>query len=101
MSLKAAFMFIAPDAEPAEHRAVIDTPLVQLSVVGVKDYEAAIQTVQSLVEDGITAIELCAGFGIEGSAAVKRAIKGKAVVGTVHFDIHPGLNNKSGDELFD
>lgn len=100
MSLKAAFMFIAPEADPAKHQSVIDTPAVQLTVVGVKNYEAAIDTACHLVEKGIAAIELCAGFGVEGTALVKKAVKGKAFVGTVHFDIHPGLDNKSGDELF-
>jgi membrane-bound lytic murein transglycosylase len=31
---------------------------------------------------------------------IAEAVKGKAAVGTVRFDIHPGLGNKSGDELF-
>ena len=43
MPLKAAFLFIAPDCDPAQHRAVIDSPAVQLSVVGVKNYADAQQ----------------------------------------------------------
>ena len=38
--LKAAFMFVSPDADPGEHRATISTPdTVELIVVGVKDYQ--------------------------------------------------------------
>ncbi len=100
MALKAAFIFLAPEADPAKDQAVIDTKAVSLTTVGVKDYNEAVVTAQKLVAEGIAAIELCGGFGIEGTAAVKKAVAGKAAVGVVHFDIHPGLENRSGDELF-
>lgn len=97
--LKAAFIFVAPEADSRRHRAIVDTPAVELTVVGVKDYQAAVETVKELVAGGTAAIELCGGFGIEGAAAVKKAA-GKAAVGVVRFDNHPGLGGKSGDELF-
>lgn len=100
MALKAAFMFVAPEAEAEKHRAVVVTPAVELTVVGVKDYQAAVQAAKQLVAEGVSAIELCGGFGIEGAAAVKKAVQGKAVVGVVRFDNHPGLQFKSGDDLF-
>ena len=31
---------------------------------------------------------------------VAEAVKGKARVGAVRFDLHPGLGNQSGDDLF-
>jgi hypothetical protein len=31
---------------------------------------------------------------------VKQAVEGKAVVGAVRFDHHPGFDFKSGDEMF-
>jgi len=97
--LRAAFIFIAPEADAKQHRSTVATPMVELTVVGVKNYEAACQTVKELVAQGNGAIELCGGFGIEGTAAVKKAIPG-IPVGVVRFDGHPGLNGKSGDELF-
>ncbi|AOY78293.1 DUF6506 family protein [Clostridium formicaceticum] len=103
MSLKAAFIFVAPEADASKHRAVIKvikTSVVSLTVVGVKDYKEAIEVTKELVEQGITVIELCGGFGLEGVAAVKKAVKGKADVGVVRFDHHPGLQFKSGDEIF-
>lgn len=100
MSLQAAFMFLAPEADPVKHRATIDTPIVKLTVIGVKDYEEAVKVAGQLADEGIAAIELCAGFGVEGTAAVKKAAKGKAVVGVVRFDHHPGLEFKSGDDIF-
>lgn len=53
-----------------------------------------------MVSKGCVAIELCGGFGSEGVAAVARAVRGKAAVGVVRFDHHPGLGHRSGDELF-
>jgi hypothetical protein len=100
--LKAAFMFVVPDADPSEHRATISIPtVVELIVVGVKDYQQAIQVSQELVNRGVQAIELCGGFGQIGVAKVVQAVRNKAVVGVVRFDRHPGFEFKSGDEMFD
>lgn len=100
MPLKAAFVFIAPDANPAKHRAVVETPVVSLTVVGVDSYQNAAKVSKQLVDEGIVAIELCGGFGIEGTAAVKAAVKNRAEVGVVRFENHPGLQFKSGDDIF-
>ncbi len=100
MALKAAFIFVAPEADPEKHRTESETPQVTLATVGVKAYQAAAEVARELVQSGFVAIELCGGFGIEGTALVKRAVNGKAAVGVVRFDNHPGLEFKSGDELF-
>lgn len=100
MVLKAAFIFVAPGADSVKHQAVVNTPEVSLTVVGVADYHAAGEIARKLAEEGTEAIELCGGFGIEGVAVVKQAVAGKAVVGVVRFDHHPGLAFRSGDELF-
>lgn len=100
MGLKAAFIFVAPEADAAQHRAVVNTPVVELTVVGVKNYADAVAVAKKLVEEGIAAIELCAGFGVEGVAEIKKAVDGKAAVGVVRFDNHPGLGFKSGDDMF-
>jgi hypothetical protein len=98
--LKAAFIFIAPEANSKQHRSVIMTPQVELTTIGVSDYLSAVAVVEELIVQGIGAIELCGGFGHEGVAAVKKAAKNQAAVGVVRFDIHPGLGGKSGDALF-
>ncbi len=97
--LKAAFIFIAPQADAKQHRSTVTTPMVELTVIGVQNYETACQAVEELIAQGIGAIELCGGFGIEGTAAVKKAAPG-IPVGVVRFDHHPGLGGKSGDEIF-
>lgn len=100
MVLQAAFIFLAPEANPAAHRSLVRTPKVELTVVGVADYAAADRVARSLAEQGVSAIELCGGFGAAGTARVTAAVAGKAAVGVVRFDGHPGLGGRSGDSLF-
>lgn len=100
MTLKAAFIFLAEGARQDEHRAVVRTPQVDLVVVGVPDYAQAELVARQLVDQGTVAIELCGGFGVAGTARIARAVEGKAAVGVVRFDAHPGLGGKSGDQVF-
>jgi len=100
MALKAAFIFLAPGAEAQKHRSLIVTPEVELIVVGVPDYTSAESITTELIAEGVTAIELCGGFGHIGTARVAQAAKGQAAIGVVRFDCHPGLDGKSGDTLF-
>ena len=99
--LKAAFIFIAPNADPTKHRQWVETPAVHLLAVGVKDYAQAAATAKELVQkEGIKAIELCGGFGNKGAALIAEAVGSDIAVGVVRFDRHPGLGNVSGDTLF-
>lgn len=100
MKLKAAFIFVAPEADSNTHRSTIDTPAVELTSVGVKNYAEAEILAKQLVSEGIAAIELCGGFGHEGVARVTKAVEGKAAVGVVRFDKHPGLDFQTGDNIF-
>ena len=100
MKVNAAFIFIAPEVDSKQHRTVIDTPIVCLTVVGVKNYDEAQQVAIELVEQGAQALELCAGFGNEATAMISKAVQGKAAVGAVKFDFHPGFGFQSGDALF-
>lgn len=100
MTTKAAFVYIAPENDYKTHKAFIDSPVVNLTVVGVKDYEEAEYVAKELVKEGITAIELCAGFGLNGVARVSKAVEGRALVGVVRFDLHPAFNHQSGDSIF-
>jgi NADH/NAD ratio-sensing transcriptional regulator Rex len=100
MTVKVGFIYIAPENNYKEHKAFIDSPVVKLTVVGVQNYKEAQVVAKELVEEGITGIELCAGFGIEGTALVAKAVGDKAVVGAVRFDHHPDLGNQSGDKIF-
>ena len=100
MSLQAAFIFIAPHANPAVHTSKVVTPEVEVTTVAVSSYAEACQVATDLVAHGCVAIELCGGFGTDGVARVSQAVRGQADVGVVRFDRHPGLGHRSGDELF-
>ena len=99
--LQLAFMYVVPDADPKEHRVTMsDSAMADLVVVPVRDYQQAVEVAQELVNQGVQAIELCAGFGHIGAAKVAQAVQGKVPVGVVRFDAHPTLGFKSGDEMF-
>ena len=92
LSLKAAFIFLAPQADPSQHQADIQTPQVTLLVRGVQNYQEAVNLAQQLLTEGVQALELCGGFGNIGTAKIVEAIEHKIPVGTVRFDNHPGLS---------
>ena len=94
MALQAAFLFLIGDADETT-RTVVSTPSIHLNVVGCKTYAEA-----ELAAGGVTAMELCAGYGNEGIARIQRAVGPDVAVGAVKFDFHPGLGFKSGDALF-
>ncbi|MDR1656307.1 MAG: DUF6506 family protein [Deltaproteobacteria bacterium] len=101
MTLKAAFVFLAPNSNPETHRAWVKTPEVEVLTIAVANYAEAEKLIDGLiVNEKIGAIELCGGFGHEGVSRIKQQAAGRAAVGVVRFDLHPGLGCKSGDELF-
>lgn len=100
MALKAAFIFLAPGARPDAHRSVVNTPEVELTVVGVPDYAQGEAVARALAQAGVAAIELCGGFGTAGAARIAQTVGERVAVGVVRFDGHPGLGGKSGDLIF-
>ena len=99
--LNAAFIFLAPEADPSVHRSTINTPEINLTTIGVSNLDQAPRAAVEMVDKGCTSIELCGGFGIRGTYIIDQAVHGRARVGAVRFDIHPGLDNRSGDEVFE
>lgn len=100
MTFKAAFIFIAPGVDSKKNNHEFTSEGISLSAVGVSSYEEAVSVAKGLVDNGVGAIELCAGFGNQGVAMITKAVDGKANVGVVRFDNHFGFNHKSGDEIF-
>ena len=98
MKLKAAFMFLSPDA--SHEKSVVSTPSVELTAIATRNYDDAVSVATELADLGIKSIELCGGFSHIGTARIANAVEGKATVGVVRFDIHPGLDGASGDSIF-
>ncbi|MCH3949657.1 MAG: DUF6506 family protein [Acidaminococcus sp.] len=97
---EAGFIYLFPGLDPMRQHAEIPSTNMNMNVVGVPNYAAAEKAAKDLVAKGCTAIELCAGFGVEGLARIKKAVGPGVAVGAVRFDFHPGLEFKSGDDVF-
>ena len=91
MSMRAAFIFIAPQGNPQQHISTVTTPEVEVITVAVSNYAEACLAAEDLVSKGCVAIELCGGFGSEGVAAVARTVRGKAAVGVASAWLRDGL----------
>jgi hypothetical protein len=75
MAFKAAFVAHTPDADPAKHRCVVETPLYKLFVVLVRDQDQALEVCKNLVEEeGIHSVLLCPGFTHKDIAEVAEAV---------------------------
>ena len=96
---KMAFMVLVPDAEAGKHRCTMTTGLVELIIQFVPNMSQATDMAKQLADQGCSAIELCGAFGQSMTGKVADAVRGKAAVGSVRFDIHPALG-KSSDEIF-
>ncbi|MCH3955412.1 MAG: DUF6506 family protein [Eubacterium sp.] len=97
---EAGFIYVFPGLDPEEQKAQIPSEKINMNVIGVSNYDQAEKAAKELVAKGCTAIELCAGFGVEGLARIKKAVGPDIAVGAVRFDFHPGLDFKSGDDVF-
>ena len=58
----------------AFYMAVIPSTDINMIVIGCSDYDQAEEMAKELVAKGCTAVELCAGFGNEGIARIKKAV---------------------------
>ena len=94
------FIYVGPGLDPKEQRAVIPSKNINMTVVGCSNYEQAEEVAKELVAKGCSAVELCAGFGNEGIARIKKAAGPGIAVGAVKFDFHPAFSFKSGDDIF-
>ena len=95
-----AFIYVADGLDSTKQRAVIPSDSINMNVIGVGSYDEAEVVAKEMVEKGCTAIELCAGFGNEGIARIKKAVGAGIAVGAVKFDFHPAFGFKSGDDMF-
>ena len=94
------FIYVATGLDPAKQRATIPSSDINMTVVGCSNYDQAEEVARELVAKGCTVVELCAGFGNEGIARIKKAVGPGIAVGAVKFDFHPAFGFKSGDEMF-
>ena len=85
--LKCAFIVILPEADSRMDMVTIEKAAVWQTMVGVKDFDDAVNTARSLVEDGVELIEVCGGFGPVSVARIIEAVGDKVPVGSVSFGV--------------
>lgn len=98
MKRKVAFMYIIGDIGNNVTIKEEEFENVIMMFVGVGSYDMASKTALKLKDEGVGAIELCAGFGIQGHALIKEAVNSEIPIGAVRYDVYPGYGNISGDE---
>ena len=100
MKFECAFIYVAPGCSADKDCAVIEGDEINMNVTGCATYAEAEEVAKAMVAKGCTAIELCAGFGYDGIARIKKAVGPGIWVGAVKFDCHPAFDFKSGDDMF-
>lgn len=100
MKFECAFIYVAPGLDSKIDRAIIPSENINMNVIGCANYDEAEKVAKEMAEKGCNAIELCAGFGNEGIARIKKAVGNNIAIGAVKFDFHPAFDFKSGDDMF-
>ncbi len=84
---KAAFIAMAPDADPALHRTVIETSIQQLTSVLVKDEDEGVRVCRDLVrKKGVQSFLLCPGFTNQGVGRIADAVGSRVAVSVSRGD---------------
>lgn len=85
MRKKWAFIYKSEGCDPNVHQSVIESPKHITFIYGVKSIEEGCILAKKIVDDGCMLIELCGGFGVEGTKQVITAIKGLVPVGYIDY----------------
>ena len=93
MAVKAAFVLMAPDADPKRHRASIKMPKFELTVVVTElgNLDQAVDVCRELVQnEGIQALTLCPGFSHPMVAKVADAVGQGVAINVTRGDVPSG-----------
>jgi hypothetical protein len=80
---KSAFIIMAPDGDPAKHRATVKTEKAEITTVFIEmtNFDEAVEVAKDLVQNkGVQSLYLCAGFTHQAVARVTAAVGGRAAV---------------------
>jgi hypothetical protein len=91
MPFIAAFIAHSPDADPAVHRAVVETGLYTLYTVIVRDQEQGLAAARELVEEhGVQSLLLCPGHSHEDVGQIAAAVGEHVSVSVARGDPRSG-----------
>jgi len=74
------YMFVDPSVDSARHRAEIETSKIKMLIQGVESVEEGVSMAKKYVQEGVSIVELCGGFGYRGAKEVSDAVGDKASV---------------------
>ncbi len=94
---KLCFIFINPEVKEEPREMVMDFEGAEMHVIAVGSYDMAASEAKRLADNGFKNLEFCPAFGNIGIGKIQEAVRGKANVGVVRFDLHPGYDHESGD----
>jgi hypothetical protein len=91
MPFIAAFIAHSPDADPAVHRAVVETGLYTLHTVIVRDQQQGLAAARELVEEhGVQSLLLCPGHSNEDVGQIAAAVGESVSVSVARGDPRGG-----------
>lgn len=86
---KSAFIIMAPDGDPAKHKATVTTEKAQTTVTFIEmaNFDQAVEVAKDFVQNkGVQSIYLCPGFTHQAVARIATAVGGRAAVNVARGD---------------
>ena len=74
------YMFVDPSCDSAKHKAEIETSKIKMVIQGVGSIEEGASMAKKYVDEGVSIVELCGGFGYGGAKTVSDAVGDRAQV---------------------
>lgn len=78
------FIYTAPGLEATGRTSVVETAECRTLLVGVPNVDAGVRFAATL-DENVQLVELCGGFGPQGTARVIEALRGRVPVGSVAY----------------
>ena len=90
MVVKSAFIIMAPDGDPTQHRTTVKTAATEVTTVIIKemDFDMGVAVCRELVQnEGVRIIFLCPGFSHQAVARVAEAVGDKVAIHVARGDV--------------
>ena len=90
MTFKAAFVAMAPEADPERHRASIKTPKLELITVVADsgNFDQVVDVCRKLVQnEGVQSLTLCPGFSHQAVVEVANAVGDGVPINVARGDV--------------
>jgi len=90
MAFKSAFVVMAPDGDPNQHRATVKTSKLELTTVVIEllDFDQAVEVCRDLVQkEGVQALNLCPGFTHQAVARIASSIGRRVPISVARGDV--------------